>query len=113
MDHLGIITQTQEQLNSIKSQLRSEFKTVEMGKLSYILDIRINWEEDNVFFLQDRFINDALQKFGLMEIKEKQSPMVARHTLVKAKNNDVLVDNNLYCQLISTLVYCPFYLFLT
>lgn len=105
VDDIVLLTKTQTQMNQIKDALGSEFKTVQLGRLNYILGIKVQWQNNKVLIEQEKFVKDSLTKFGLSELKSKSTPMVTRENLVEATENDQIIDKNLYRQLVGTLVY--------
>lgn len=105
VDDILIISELPEQTENLKKQLRTVFKTVELGPISFILGMRIQQEQKRFLVSQEDFIKSSLKKFNLEDIKLSCTPMEARLKLEPAAEGDSLVDSTLYHGLVGTLIY--------
>ena len=67
MDDLIIMTKSEDQMMTIKEDLKRGFKMKELGELHYCLGINImkDHRRGSVYLHQKQYIKNMLQKFGL------------------------------------------------
>lgn len=105
VDDLIIFSESQENLDSIKTNLTKRFKMRELGNMKKInfLGMEIEKRGDAVYIKQTDLINKVLCKFNMDNCKPHDLPMQPK---LQLKNTNDTSDKNLpYKELIGSLMY--------
>ena len=76
----------------------------ELGELKHFLILEVDRTKESLFLCQQKYANDLLQKFGMLEYKPISMPMEVNAKLYAHEGRD-LTDGLMYRQLISSLIY--------
>jgi hypothetical protein len=80
------------------------FEMSMMGELKYFLDFQIKQLKDGMFISQIKYTHDLLKKFGMDKAKSIKTLMSTnRH--VDLDIGCKLIDQNVYCSMIGSLLY--------
>ena len=107
MDDLIIITETPEEMDTIKRSLDSKFKMKIMGRLHYCLGISIIQDDDNecICLHQKQHVLHMLKRYGMTEANTSTTPADVNVKLVKNDNVSKEVDPVLYQSMVGSLLY--------
>ncbi len=75
------------------AQVKKEFKVKEMGRVSKLLGVQVNYTKDKVELEQSGYIQDILKKFHMMDCKPSETPMELKLSLEKASKDDPLANS--------------------
>jgi hypothetical protein len=85
-------------------QLASEFDMKDLGLMHYYLGLEVWQKHGEIFLGKGKCVVNILQKFGMMDFKTMETPMVTDLRKLRDFDSDP-VDSSLYHQLISSLMY--------
>ena len=102
-----IITETPEEMETIKGSLESKFKVKDMGRLHYSLGISIIKDDDNecIWLHQKQHILNMLKRYGTTEANTSTTPADVNVKLVKNDNVSKEVDPVLHQSMVGSLLY--------
>ena len=87
-----------------KRELASEFDMKDLGLMHYYLGLEVWKNPGEIFLGKGKYVVKILQKFGMMNCKSMETPMVTN--LKKLRDFDYdLLDPSTYPQLIGSLMY--------
>ena len=91
----------------IKQELLRKFQVRNMGALHYFLGIRIIQDENagSIWIGQQKYTENILRKFGMVDCKATWTPVDVSTKLVKAVDNKEEVDQKLYQSAVRSLLY--------
>nr|GEZ65084.1 retrovirus-related Pol polyprotein from transposon TNT 1-94 [Tanacetum cinerariifolium] len=75
--------------------MHDEFEMSMMSELNFFLGLQIKQMEDEIFFIQSKYIKEMLKKFGLEDSKPTKTPMSMEIKLTKDDEVDS-VDSSKY-----------------
>ncbi|XP_076657790.1 uncharacterized protein LOC143361943 [Halictus rubicundus] len=77
VDDIIIATNQLSAFNQLKKELSTDFRTKDLGPLSYCLGIEFkrNNKSGELYMLQKKYITGILQRFGMMDAKPVQTPL--------------------------------------
>ena len=75
VDDLLIFGSNQQLIDSMKKRLSSTFRMKELGKVSQYLGIRVTQTENSISLDQSHYINEILERFGMVDAKPMPTPM--------------------------------------
>ena len=76
----------------------------DLGALHFFLGLEVWQESDGIFLGQGKYMEEILQRFGMMNFKSRTTPMVANLKLLNDTSSD-RVDSTIYRQMIGSLMY--------
>ena len=82
--------------------MSKNFKLISLGDAKWILGTRVRYEKDSIIIDQEKYINDILEKFKMMDCKSVLTPIVKENSI---KNSEQPVDKNLYLSMVGSLIY--------
>ncbi|XP_019450641.1 PREDICTED: uncharacterized protein LOC109352910 [Lupinus angustifolius] len=103
MDDLLIIGYYNEEIEKINARLKMEFKMTDLGTLSHFLGIEFAKINSGILMHQKRYINEVLNRFGMLDCNPAATPLEVGNTLSKCRLDDEATDSTLYRQMVGTL----------
>eukprot|EP00253_Pinus_taeda_P008999 PITA_08999 len=91
-------------IKNFKTVMKEEFEMTDMGLLRYFLGIEVDQNENRIFILQAKYVNEVLGRFNMQECKAAVTPTVMRLKLSKEDNNKDF-DPSLYKSIVGSLMY--------
>jgi len=91
-------------INEFKTAMKSEFEMTDLGMMKYFLGIEVNQSEDGIFICQNKYANDLLKRFRMMNCKPAVTP-IATGTKLSKYDEGSYVDPTLYKRLVGSLIY--------
>jgi hypothetical protein len=88
----------------VQKELASEFDMKDLGLMHYYLGLEVWKKLVEVFLGQGKYAIKILQKFGMMDCKSMDTPMITDIRKIRDSYSDP-VDPSLYRQLIGSLMY--------
>ena len=78
VDDLLIMSQLMQEIQEVKDKLNKRFEMVDFGEVSTVLKIKVKFNRDKgeLSLDQEKYANFLLQKFGMMNSKPVDTPMV-------------------------------------
>ena len=94
-------------MKSIKEKLLSRFDIKDLGKLSYFLGMSIiqNKEENKIWMGQPMYTGKILTKMDMDNCKPVKTPVDPGNRLVKATEDEDVLDQQSYQLLVGSLMY--------
>ena len=94
-------------IQEVKDALAMQFDIKDIGNLHYFLGIKVLQDDKSksIWIGQPLYINHLLKKFGMQDCKAVGTPVDVSTKLVKATNNDEIIDQQLYQSAIGSLLY--------
>jgi hypothetical protein len=83
--------------NSHERELASEFDMKDLGLMHYYLGLEVWQKPGEIFLGQGKYVVKILQKFGMMNCKSMETPMVTNLKKLRDSDSD-LVDPSMYRQ---------------
>jgi hypothetical protein len=78
----------------------------DLGLMHYFLGLEVWQKPDGIFLSQGKYIVDVLKRFGMLDCKSMNTPMVSNlKKLHETDSGSDLVDPTMYRQLIGSLMY--------
>ncbi len=105
MDDMRLISESLECINRDKEALRQHYEMTDLGKMGWILGIRItcNREKHTISLSQKKFINDTLERYGMQNARPISSPALANEHLLKLSSPTI--DAKAYQRALGSLMY--------
>ena len=105
-----VITGSISNIAKFKENLGKKFKMRDLGKLNFILGIKIEYSNNRMLINQKHYISKMLEEFNLQSCKESDIPLQPNHSLTKELKDEKeslreKVDTTKYRQLIGKLIY--------
>ena len=91
-------------ISESKRELFAEFEMKDLRALHFFLGLEVWQESDEIFLGQGKYIEETLQRFGMMDCKSMPTPMVANLKLLNETSSD-RVDSTIYRKMIGSLMY--------
>jgi hypothetical protein len=89
---------------SVKDMLNSNFKMKDLGNAEYVLGIKVEREEGNIYLSQTSYIESMLKEFNMENSKAYPTPMSINFHK-STDNSKVLESNEKYMSAIGKLIY--------
>jgi hypothetical protein len=80
------------------------FEMTDMGKMKFFLGIEVSQQNDGIFICQKKYALEILKRFGMLESREVNSPIVPGSKLSKDADG-VAIDESYYKQIVGSLMY--------
>ena len=71
------LTGDENQIARCKRELTFEFEMKDLGLMHYFLGLKVWQRSDKIFLSQGKYIIDVLWRFGMMDYKSMNIPMVS------------------------------------
>ena len=88
-----------------KNTYEGKFKLNHRGKLEWFLGMQISQNEDGLTLDQETYIESVIEKFSMQGSNPSKTPAQNKHKLVKAIEDEQLIDATLYRSLLGSLLY--------
>eukprot|EP00794_Sanderia_malayensis_P006281 gene6281-7003_t len=98
VDDIILGGKTQKRMTEVKKELADKFTIKDMGKLHHFLGVKIvrNKDKGETWMGQESYVKELLQKFQMEQSKPVSTPVQTTSNLVKASDEDELVDQEMY-----------------
>jgi hypothetical protein len=98
---------SETRIKKVKKEMSSKFDVKDLGRLVYFLGIRIvqNQEEKETWMGQPAYTEKLLIKMGMADCKPVKTPVDPDSHLVKATEEEVGVDQQVYQSMVGSLMY--------
>ncbi|GJY08196.1 putative ribonuclease H-like domain-containing protein [Tanacetum coccineum] len=84
--------------------MKGEFEMSAMGELTFFLGLQVTQKSNGIFISQDKYVQDMLKKFDMVNVRSATTPFEA--TIPKSKEEpDEAVNVHLYRSMIGSLMY--------
>ncbi|GJR07314.1 putative ribonuclease H-like domain-containing protein [Tanacetum coccineum] len=84
--------------------MKGEFEMSAMGELTFFLGLQVTQKSNGIFISQDKYVQDMLKKFDMVNVRSATTPFEA--TTPKSKEEpDEAVNIHLYRSMIGSLMY--------
>nr|GEV48832.1 hypothetical protein [Tanacetum cinerariifolium] len=84
--------------------MHKKFQISSMGELTFFLGLQVTQKDDGIFISQDKYVDEILNKFGVLTMKTASTRMETLEPLLKGENAKD-VDVHLYRPMIGSLMY--------
>ena len=107
VDDLILITETSEEMETVKESLKKKFRMKDMGRLHYCLGISIMQDDDDksIWLHQKQYICNMLKRYGMTEANPALTPADVNVKLVKGDGVSKEVDPVMYQSMVGSLLY--------
>ena len=107
VDDIVLAGKSGKRMTEVKETLAKQFQMKDMGDLHYFLGVKIvqDKESGGVYVGQPAYSKNILEKFGMESAKSVNTPVEVSLKLLKAKEDDELVDQQLYQSAVGSLLY--------
>ena len=107
VDDIILAGKTDKKINEVKRALGAKFNIKDMGKLHYFLGMNILQDEKtgNIWIGQPAYVESILKKFGMNNSKPVSTPIDPNTKLIKATDDEQIIDQQLYQSAIGSLLY--------
>ena len=103
VDDIIIIGDDKQGINNLKRYLQNSFRTKDLRKLRYFLDIEVARSKEGIS-LSQRYVLDILEETGLLGSKPVETPMDPNVKLYEDQE-ELLSNLERYCSLVGKLNY--------
>nr|GEV58686.1 uncharacterized mitochondrial protein AtMg00810-like [Tanacetum cinerariifolium] len=93
-----------ELCNAFEKLMHEKFQMSTMGELTFFLGLQVKQKKDGIFFSQDKYVAEILNKFGFTEVKTASTPIETQKPLLKDADDEE-VDVHMYRSMIGSLMY--------
>lgn len=104
VDDLIITGDHVEEIQQIRGNLSVRFQMKELGELNHFLGLEVERAKDGLFLCQQKYAQDLLDKYGMLDCKPISTPMEVNIKLCATEGKD-LDDSTMYRQLVGSLIY--------
>ena len=106
VDDIIIAGKTEEIIQQYIKEIAEKFDVTDMGTLHHFLGIKITYADSgNIWTGQPTYAREVLKKFGMDDSKPVATPVESGSKLVKATDDDDLVNTELYQSAVGSLLY--------
>ena len=111
VENFLLISDQDEFINQIKTELNKHFKVKSLGQPSIIIGVKVHQENHLIEISQTHYINTLLKKYRLQDVNPVSTPMDPNIKLdvlegkASEDNEDQLLINHGYANLIRSLMY--------
>ena len=107
VDDILLAGKSDKRMAKVKQALSQQFQVKDMGELHYFLGMRVVQDPStgSVWIGQQSYTEDVLRRFGMENSKPIRTPVDTSTKLVKAKDEDICVDQQLYQSAVGSLLY--------
>ena len=107
VDDILLAGKSDKRMAKVKQALSQQFQVKDMGELHYFLGVRVIQDPStgSVWIGQQSYTENVLRRFGMENSKPIRTPVDTSTKLVKAKDEDTCVDQQLYQSAVGSLLY--------
>jgi len=107
VDDITLAGPDRPQRDNLKKLLKEEFEFSDLGPLTWLLGIQVEWQEDSVTLSQRTYIDQLLVRFGMNACNPISLPLDPNKFkyLLQAQDGDNLADISQYQQIVGSLMY--------
>ena len=106
VDDIIIAEKTEEVVQQYIKEIAEKFDVTDMGTLHHFLGMKITYTDSgDIWIGQPTYARDVLKKFGMDDCKPVATPVESGNKLVKAVDDDELVDTEMYQSAVGSLLY--------
>jgi hypothetical protein len=91
-------------VSSFQEMMENEFQMSMMEELTFFLGIQVKQTKQGTFVHQDKYMNDLMKKFNIVELKPMSNPMSTATSLGPDEDSDA-VNQREYMSMIDSLLY--------
>nr|GEV11021.1 reverse transcriptase domain-containing protein [Tanacetum cinerariifolium] len=91
-----------ELCKAFKKLMKDKFQMSSMGKLTFFLELQVKQKEDGIFISQDKYVDEILRKFGLIDRKSASTSIDTKKPLLKDPDDGLSSHNTKYPSLALT-----------
>ena len=107
VDDIVVACKSEKQMEKVKQALCRKFEVKDLGELHHFLGLKVVQDKvsGDVWIGQPAYVGRVLERFGMQDAKSVATPVDTSTKLVKAVEDDVLVDQSLYQSAVGSLLY--------
>ncbi len=105
VDDIVLLARTTAELDYLKKKLAAHFKVKDLGRLSYILGVKVQNLPTGIFLSQKAYIDSMLKRFDMQKANPVETPMDSNVVLEVNDGYSQLVDRGYFQQLVGSLLY--------
>ena len=106
IDDIIIAGKTEEIVQQYIKKIAEKFDVTDMGTLHHFLGMKITYADSgNIWIGQPTYVREVLKKFGMDDSKPVATLVESGSKLVKATDDDELVDTKFYQSAVGSLLY--------
>ena len=106
VDDILLAGKTSKDIQKYIDAIADKFDVTDMGKLHHFVGIKIKYLPDGKIWIgQPAYVRKVLKKFEMDNCKSVASPVESGTKLIKGKDGDQLVDQELYQSAVGSLLY--------
>ena len=107
VDDIVLTGSSKALLTNIKDNLKKEFPMIDMGRLSYFLGVKVEYNRDGMFLSQRHYATEIIERAGMKECKPVSTPMDVNSKL-SAEEGERVSNATQYRSLAGALQYLTF-----
>ena len=104
VDDLIITGDDEKEISQTKVNLSVRFLMKDLGELKHFLGLEVEHTEDGLFLYQQRYAQDLLEKYGMLDCKPISTP-IEPNVKLRSLEGQELADSTMYRQLVGSLIY--------
>lgn len=104
VDDLIYASTKQEMVDDFKRKMMKEYEMTDLGLMKYFLGFQVKQSNEGIFIFQEKYAEDLLKKFNMLECKPIDTPMALNEKLSK-NDGAPKADPMLYRSLVGSLIY--------
>lgn len=93
VDDLIITGDDEEEVQLMRANLSIRFQMKELGELNHFLGLEVERTKEGLFLCQQKYAQDVLDKFGMLDCKPISTPMEVNAKLSSTVGKDLEDDN--------------------
>lgn len=108
VDDLLLLSKSTARLDAFKEQLLHHFPMKDLGDVTQYLGMEVSrdWEKQEIYLSQQRYIGELVKKFGQEEGREYATPLAVNHQLRQAQEGDEThPDQHRFPELLGGIMY--------
>ncbi len=105
IDDIVLLARMTTELTELKQKLAASFKVKDLGRLNYLLGVKINYLSNGIFLNQKAYIEAMLARFNMESANPVETPNDCNVILVANDGYSQTVDRGHYQQLVGSLLY--------
>ena len=105
VDDLILASKSMDDLRSLKSALKLEYKMKDLGKLEYFLGVNVYQESNKIFIHQATYTKSLIVKYGFEHANSVSTPADKSSILDQASDDSNLFDVETYQSAVGSLLY--------
>ena len=107
VDDIVIACKSEQRMEEVKRALCRKFEVKNLGELHHFLGLKVVQDKvsGDVWIGQPAYVGKVLERFGMQDAKSVVTPVDTSTKLVKAVEDDGLVDRSLYQSAVGSLLY--------